>query len=108
MEDTTKALYFYAGYIIGLYKEQDNSLDRKKQMFNNVEISFTKHSNREREEMEALMDLLAIIKKYKPFMACLYYKVTYDKRLVSLCEVQISQEKVDNNWIEYKGEQNGK
>lgn len=108
MEDITKALYFYAGYLIGMYKEQDNSLDRKKQMFNNVEISFTKHSDREREELDALMNLLAIIKKYKPFMACLYYKITDKERLVSLCEVQVSQEKVDNNWIEYKGEQNEK
>lgn len=104
MEDTTKALYFYAGYVIGMYKEQDNSLDRKKQMFNNVEISFAKHSEREETERKALMDLLAIIKKYKPFMACLYYKITDENRLVSLCEIQLSQEKVDNNWIEYKGE----
>lgn len=105
MEDTANALYFYAGYIIGMYKEQDKSLDRKKQMFNNVEIGFERHFNQEKEE---LMNLLAIIKKYKPFMACLYYKITDKERLVSLCEVQVSQEKVDNDWIEYKGEQNGK
>lgn len=104
MTDTTNALYFYAGYIIGMYKEQDNSLDRKKQMFNNVEINFTKHPNREKEELNALMDLLAIIKKYKPSMACLYYKITDENRLVSLCEIQLSQEKIDDNWIEYKGE----
>lgn len=104
MKDTTNALYFYAGYIIGMYKEQDNSLDRKKQLFNNIEISFAKHSEREEAERKALMDLLAIIKKYKPFMACLYYKITDEKRLVSLCEVQLSQEKIDNDWIEYKGE----
>lgn len=104
MEDITKALYFYAGYIIGMYKEQDRSLDRKKQMFNNVEVSFAKHSDREKAESDALMILLAIIKKYKPFMACLYYKITDEKRMVSLCEVQLSQEKVDNDWIEYKGE----
>lgn len=108
MEDTTKALYFYAGYIIGMYKEQDKFIRQKELMFNNVEISFAKHSDREREELDALMDLLAIIKKYKPFIACLYYKITDKERLVSLCEVQASQEKVDNNWIEYKGEQNGK
>lgn len=108
MGETTKALYFYAGYIIGMYKEQDNSLDRKKQMFNNVEICFTKHSDREREELNALMELLAIIEKYKPNLACLYYKTTDKNRLVSLCEIQLSQEKVDNNWIEYKGDRNGK
>jgi hypothetical protein len=104
MADTTNALYFYAGYIIGMYKEQDNSLDRKKQLFNNVEINFTKHPDREKEELNALMDLLAIIKKYKPSMACLYYKITNENRLVSLCEIQLSQEKIDDNWIEYKGE----
>lgn len=104
MEDTTKTLYFYAGYIIGMYKEQDNSLDRKKQLFNNVEVDFAKHSGREKAELDALMNLLAIIKKHKPFMACLYYKITDEKNMVSLCEVQLSQEKVDNDWIEYKGE----
>jgi RNA polymerase-binding transcription factor DksA len=42
-----------------LYKEQDNSLDRKKQMFNNVEINFTKHPDREKEELNALATSLS-------------------------------------------------
>jgi membrane-anchored protein YejM (alkaline phosphatase superfamily) len=107
MEDSTNALYFYAGYLIGRYKEQDETLDRKKQLFNDVELSFTRHLDRAEAEQECFSTLLSIIKKYKPFMAYLFYKITEEKKFVCLCEVQLYQEKVDNNWIEYKGEQNG-
>lgn len=107
MENLTNSLYFYAGYLIGRYKEQDKILDRKKQTFNNVELNFKKHSDRAETEMNGFLTLLSIVKKYKPFTACLFYKTTEEVMFVSLCEVQLSQEKIDNNWIEYKGEQNG-
>ena len=107
MENSTNSLYFYDGYLIGRYKEQDETLDRKKQIFNDVALNFVRHSDRAEAEQEGFLTLLSIIKKYKPFMAYLFYKITEEKMFVCLCEVQLSQEKVDNNWIEYKGEQNG-
>jgi hypothetical protein len=104
MENSTNALYFYAGYLIGRYKEQDETLDRKKQLFNNVELNFKRHSDRAEAEIDGFLTLLSIVKKYKPFTAYLFYKTTKENLFISLCEVQLSQEKIDNNWIEYKGD----
>lgn len=103
MENSTNPLYFYAGYLIGRYKEQDETLDKEKQIFSNVELIFTRHSDRAEVEQEIFETLLSVVKKYKPSMAYLFYKATEEKMFISLCEVHLSQEKIDNNWIEYKG-----